>query len=160
MNKSHIRQLILEQLHEELNAAQAAVRSAHEAATHEDSIAENKYDTFGLEAAYLAHGQAMRVQEIERAILAWRNLPLRELEPDSPVVLGALVVLESRDGSHTRVFLGPEGAGLKIQAEGEEIIVITPRSPLGQSLIGKFEGDEINVATGGGKQLLEILEVL
>lgn len=58
MNKSLIRQQILERLNDELIAAQSALQSAHEAATHEDSVAENKYDTFGLEAAYLAHGQA------------------------------------------------------------------------------------------------------
>ncbi len=160
MNKSHIRQLILEQLHEELNAAQAAVRSAHEAATHEDSIAENKYDTFGLEAAYLAHGQAVRVQEIEQAILAWRNLPLKDSEPDSPVVLGSLVRLETRDGLSRQLFLGPDGAGIKVQDQGREIIVITPRSPLGQKLVGKFEGDEISFEVNGDKQLFEITEIL
>lgn len=160
MNKSHIRQLILEQLHEELNAAQAAVRSAHEAATHEDSIAENKYDTFGLEAAYLAHGQAMRVQEIEQAILAWRNLPLKDSEPDSPVVLGSLVRLESRDGLCRQVFLGPDGAGIKVPVEGRDVVVITPRSPLGQKLVGKFEGDEITLAVSGAEQLFEIIEIL
>ena len=31
--------------------------------THEENIAENKYDTLGLEAAYLAQGQAQRVNE-------------------------------------------------------------------------------------------------
>src|SRR5690606_41605491 len=98
MNKSLIRQGVLAQLNEELSAAQAAVRSAHEAATHEDSVAENKYDTFGLEAAYLTHGQAMRVQAIEQAILAWRNLPLKDSEPDSSVVLGSLWRLGSRSG--------------------------------------------------------------
>src|SRR5690606_19434418 len=160
MNKSHIRQLILEQLHEELNAAQAAVRSAHEAATHEDSIAENKYDTFGVEAAYLAHGQAVRVQEIEQGIAAWRSLPLKEAELDGPAVLGSPVRLESRDGLCRQVFLGPDGAGIKVPVEGRDVVVITPRSPLGQKLIGKFEADEITLAVSGAEQLFEIIEIL
>lgn len=160
MNKNLIRQRILEQLDDELNAAQAAVRSAHEAATHEESVAEHKYDTFGLEAAYLAHGQAMRVQEIETAMAAYRNLPLREAEPDDPVVLGSLVTLESPAGARQRLFLGPYGAGLKILEAGQEVIVITPRSPLGQALVGKYEGDEVAIESNGARQLFEILEII
>jgi len=37
---------------------------AHETATHEENIAENKYVTLGLEAAYLATGQARRAEAI------------------------------------------------------------------------------------------------
>jgi|SRR5690606_17488828 len=159
MNKSLIRQQILERLNDELNAARAALQSAHEAATHEDSVAENKYDTFGLEAAYLAHGQAVRVQEIEQAIAAYRNLPLAEASPDGAVRLGMLVTLESATGTQKRVFLGPDGAGVKVSENGREIVVITPRSPLGQSLLGKQEGDEVVIEANGAKQMFEILDV-
>ena len=159
MNKSLIRQQILERLNDELNAARAALQSAHEAATHEDSVAENKYDTFGLEAAYLAHGQAVRVQEIEQAIAAYRNLPLAEASPGGAVRLGMLVTLESATGARKRVFLGPDGAGVKVSENGREIVVITPRSPLGQSLLGKLEGVEVVIEANGARQLFEILEV-
>ena len=159
MNKSLIRQQILERLNDELLAARSALQSAHEAATHEDSVAENKYDTFGLEAAYLAHGQAVRVQEIEQAIAAYRNLPLAGTSPDGTVRLGTLVTLESATGAHKLIFLGPDGAGVKVTENGKKIVVITPRSPLGQSLLGKLEGDEVVIEANGAKQLFEILSV-
>ena len=51
MDKFLLRQQVLERLAEDLLKVEEAVRVAHEAATHEENIAENKYDTLGLEAA-------------------------------------------------------------------------------------------------------------
>ena len=60
MDKFLLQHRVLERLAEDLLQVEQAVRAAHETATHEESIAENKYDTLGLEAAYLATGQARR----------------------------------------------------------------------------------------------------
>jgi hypothetical protein len=40
-----------------------AAKTAHAAATHEENIPDNKYDTLGLEASYIAQGHANRAQE-------------------------------------------------------------------------------------------------
>ncbi|MFX7612848.1 hypothetical protein ABTJ49_20380, partial [Acinetobacter baumannii] len=101
-----------------------------------------KYDTLGLEAAYLAAGQSRRVEEIRQALGLYRNLVLRDFDEEQGIQLTALVTLLNADGSRRTVFLGPEAAGLKIDCEGREVLVITPRSPLGQSLIGRHPGDE------------------
>ena len=53
MDKFLLQQQVLERLAEDLLQVEQAVRAAHETATHEENIAENKYDTLGLEAAYL-----------------------------------------------------------------------------------------------------------
>lgn len=60
MDKLLLRQQVLGRLAEDLLRVEQAAQIAHEAATHEENIAENKYDTLGLEAAYLATGQARR----------------------------------------------------------------------------------------------------
>ena len=60
MNKHAVLQLILEKLSVDLDIAQRAAQTAYETATDEENIAENKYDTLGLEASYLAAGQANR----------------------------------------------------------------------------------------------------
>ncbi len=49
MDKFVLRQQVLERLAEDLLQAEQAVRAAHEAATHQENIAENKYDTLGWE---------------------------------------------------------------------------------------------------------------
>jgi hypothetical protein len=52
---------IVEKLQLELSTAVAASQQAHDSATHSKNIAANKYDTLAVEAAYLAHGQSMRI---------------------------------------------------------------------------------------------------
>ena len=54
MNKSKILAAILEKLQSEIDALVRAAKSAHEAATHEESRAEDHHDTRGLEASYSA----------------------------------------------------------------------------------------------------------
>ena len=77
MNKYAVHTLILEKLGVDLDIAQRAAQTAYETATHEENIAENKYDTLGLEASYLATGQARRVEEIKQALTLCQNLPVR-----------------------------------------------------------------------------------
>ena len=54
---------IIAALTSELDGYKRSARSAHEEATSEQSKAENKYDTRGLEAAYLAGAQSRQAAE-------------------------------------------------------------------------------------------------
>ena len=68
MNKAHVTEHLRFALEEQLNTAKIAAQTAHDTATHEESIAETQYDTLGLEAAYLAQGHADRVNECYKEI--------------------------------------------------------------------------------------------
>lgn len=159
MNKHAIHQLILEKLRDDLDIAQRAAQTAYETATHEENIAENKYDTLGLEASYLAAGQAKRVEEIRQALALCQSLSLRPYDGQAGIQVGALLGLEDEDGREQWLFLGPDAAGLKVYVVGQLITVITPRSPLGQGLLGKFEGDEVEIVVAGTRQQFTVTEV-
>lgn len=159
MNKQSVCQLILQQLREDLEVAVRAAQTAYETATHEENVAENKYDTLGLEASYLAAGQARRVEEIRQALNLWQNLTLRSYDPQAGIQVGALLGLEDENGHEQWLFLGPDGAGLKVYVVGQLVTVITPRSPLGKSLLGKFEGDEVQIVVAGARQQFTVTEV-
>ena len=58
MKKAQLLKQIVASLSESLGVLEKAARASHAEATHESSKAESKYDTRGLEAAYLAGGQA------------------------------------------------------------------------------------------------------
>ena len=148
-------QLIIERLATDLAVLTNAARAAHEAATHEQNIPDNKYDPLSLEASYVAQGQANRAQEIRRALHAYRSLKLQENSPGQAIRLTALVTLEGEDGGGKTFFIGPQEGGLKLEIEGEEVVVITPGSPMGQELIGKSAGDEARI----GKVAYEIAAV-
>lgn len=152
MNKHAVHQLVLEKLTLDLDIAQRAAQTAYETATHEENIAENKYDTLGLEASYLAAGQAKRVEEIRQALVLCQNMPLRAYDDQRGIEIGALLGLEDEKGRQQWLFLAPDAAGLKVDVVGQPVTVITPRSPLGKSLVGKFEGDEVEILVAGARQ--------
>jgi len=143
MTKEELLRRIVALLSDDLALLTSAARAAHAAATHEECIPDNKYDTTALEASYIAQGQANRAQEIRGALASYRALALRAFDDDTPIRLSALVTLEDEVGRCKRFFLGPEAGGLKIPDNDGEIVVITPASPLGRALIGRVAGDEI-----------------
>lgn len=158
MNKKQLHALIIDKLQADLVIARSALQASHEAATHSESKAENKYDTRGLEAAYLADGQRRRVHEIEVALSGFRNLPIRA-HVNEAITLGALIELDGDNGCRW-VFLGPDAAGLQILIEDASVLLISPRSPLGHALLGLFEGDEVKIAVAGRSQRFSIVSVI
>jgi transcription elongation GreA/GreB family factor len=158
-NKKRIHQLIIDRLAGDLAVFSVAAKTAHEASIHEENIPDNKYDTLSLEASYVAQGQANRAQEIKRALHAYRTLALQRFEEDAPIRLTALVTLEAEDGETRTVFIGPDEGGMKLNLDGEEVLVITPGSPLGTDLIGKCAGDSVNLGIGRQKRDFEIVRV-
>ncbi len=143
MTKIKLLQAIASALAADLAILSAAARSAHAAATHAECMPDNKYDTTALEASYIAQGQANRAQEIKAALDSYSALTLSAFDETTPIRLTALVTLEDGEGNKRRLFLGPHAGGLKIGADDGEIVVITPASPLGSSLLGLRVGDEI-----------------
>lgn len=127
----------------DLNTLTAAAKTAHAAATHAECLPDNKYDTTGLEASYIAQGQANRAQDIRQSLERYRKLSIRTFDDETPIRLTALVTIEADDGTCRQVFLGPDAGGLKLADGDAECIVITPESPLGRALLGKVCGDEI-----------------
>ena len=159
MNKSQLLQQVIARLEEDLLQAQQAAQSAYETATHEENIAENKYDTLGLEASYLATGQARRAAAIRQTLANWKQLVLRAFDPQLGIQLGALIELSDDEDRRQCLFLGPDGASMKLQQDGQAVQVIGPQAPLGQLLLGKAVGDEVSLRLVSGVQLLEILSV-
>lgn len=160
MNKTTLLAHIVQTLEDDVEVLRRAAQTAYETATAEENIAENKYDTLGLEASYLATGQARRTAEIRQALLTYQQLIMRDYDPARGIQISNLVTLEDEQGHQRMLFLGPQGAGLKI-GEGEQMVtVITPRSPLGQLLIGKRVDDEVSLQVAGVAQVSIVIDVV
>ncbi|HBT82565.1 MAG: transcription elongation factor GreAB [Desulfuromonadales bacterium GWD2_61_12] len=159
MNKEEILSRITAALDADLELLTRAARTAHAAATHVECIADNKYDTTGLEASYVAQGQANRAQDIRRALERYRTLTLRSFTATTPIRLTALVTLEDEDGNTRLVFLGPDAGGLKLVDVDGECIVITPESTLGRALLGKVCGDAFDTSSGMTPKTFTIVDV-
>src|ERR1700691_3604177 len=120
MEKSRLIKQIIASLSESLVVLEKAARASHAEATHESSKAESKYDTRGLEAAYLAGGQARQAREILDSIKLYQNLATRDFAPGEPIELTALVELDA-NGARSFYFIGPKNGGLEVTSEAKEI---------------------------------------
>jgi transcription elongation GreA/GreB family factor len=158
MNKRLLLKQIVAALNDSLALLEKAARASHAEATHESSKAESKYDTRGLEAAYLAGGQARQAREILDSIKLYQKLPVRDFAPNDPIDLTAVVELDA-GGSPSTYFIGPKSGGLELQYDGKEIVVITPQSPLGQNLMGKKAGARWSQKLGGSTTKYVIVNV-
>ncbi len=159
MDKSWLQQQVLDRLADDLLQAEQAAQVAHETATHEENIAENKYDTLGLEAAYLATGQARRAGAIRQAMAQWRQFRPRPYDASQGIALGALVCLVDAHDQQQQLFLGPDGGSMKLVNGAEVVQVISCDAPLGRALLGKGEGDEVSLQSAPIRQQWEVLRV-
>ena len=157
MNKSTLIDKINKALRSELETYVRAANCSHEEATAEENRAENKYDTRGLEASYLATGQANKVAELEDAIGAFEDLKTKSFN-DPSIDVGALVELD-QDGDKSFYFIGPFAGGTEITAEAREVLVITPQSPLGSQLQGQQQGERLELTLAGAKRQIQIVNV-
>lgn len=158
MNKSALLKKILGALRDEMDSYTRAAKAAHAEATDPQSKAENKYDTRGLEAAYLAGAQSRQAAETLAAIEAFEKLVLRNFKPDETADLGALVEVETR-GDRMTFFIGPSKGGLEITSGKTEITVITPQAPLGQLLVGRKAGERFKWGSGLSAAEYRVLSV-
>jgi transcription elongation GreA/GreB family factor len=158
MNKRALIRKIIARLTEELQVYFRAANASRAEATHEQNKAEDKYDTRGLEASYLARGQSRQAAEIKSAITEFEKLAAHKFADGEAIDIGALVELE-HGGENSFYFLGPRAGGTEVVHEKREILVITPQSPLGEQLMGRKQGDQPQLNFGGAKQATRIVSV-
>lgn len=95
-----------------------------------------------------------RIAEIESKLSAAQIIDVTALPATGKVVFGVTVDLEDVDTGESLSYqiVGEDEADIKANR-------ISINSPIARALIGKEEGDEVDVAVPGGMRLLEIVEV-
>jgi len=156
MDKLQLISKIITHLENELEDAILAATTARDAAVNDESVAETQYDTIAIEAGYLAQGQSKRVAEFEIAIKAFHVLKLQkhvvgDIDADTTITIGNLVQLEKDEAKSHWFFIAPFSGGFVTQLNKHNITVITPKSPIGQALVGKYCDDEVKVNLGTNK---------
>ena len=151
IDKQTLVTLIVSALEKELNQAISAANEAHSAAVDDQSVAETQYDTLAIEASYLAEGHSRRVQELQTAINDYSILSLLDFNEDSEIALTALVQLSKDTPDNHWFFIGPAAGGFRCLLSKQHITVITPKSPMGLALLGKYQDDDTEVMLGNNK---------
>lgn len=158
MNKLEIKNLLIQALVKDLEALQETALEAKKAATHEEAKAENKYDTRGLEASYLAGAQAKRAEEL-RVIIDKLNKLDFILQKSERVEITSLVQVQDQEGKDKYFFLLPYAGGTKIVYNKQDVFVVTLQSPMGKNLLGLMEGDEVKVSNNTKATFYEIVKI-
>lgn len=159
MDKKKVVAQILEYLEQELVSVTQAAKASHEAATHDESRAEDAHDTRAIEAGYLAGAQLKRVEEIKALLVMYKFMPLRDFSgPGEVVCPSALVELEFNK-TRAFYFVAPQGGGLVTRVDGFPVQVITPASPIGEELLGKRVGDLVEVEMRGATREYKVIGI-
>lgn len=154
-DKKRVIEKVVERLGEDVALYLRAARTAAAEATDEQSKAENKYDTRGLEASYLARGQSRQAAEVERALAIFSGWLARLPGSTDVVGEGSLVCMGEGRGK-AWYLVAPCAGGTEVACEGEEVTVITPSSPLGRTLCGRKAGDTVQSPSGAASRVREV----
>ncbi len=155
MNKTPMTVEGAEALRQELNELKTVARpkviaAIAEARAHGDLKENAEYHAAREQQSFIEG----RIKEIEAKLSHAQIIDVTTLDAGGKVVFGATVVvldLES-DQEHTYKIVGEDEADLR---HGK----ISITSPIARALIGKMEGDEVEIEVPGGKREFEILEV-
>ena len=95
-----------------------------------------------------------RIQELEGKLGNAEIIDVTQMENTGKVIFGATIDLEDEDSGAKQTYqiVGEDEADIKAGR-------ISVGSPIARALVGKSEGDSVEVATPGGKRSYEIIAV-
>ena len=128
----------------------AIIQAIAEARSHGDLSENADYDAAKERQGFIEG----RIAEIEHKLAGAQVIDPTEIDGDGRVVFGATVELEDLDSGDVRRWqiVGEDEADIK---HGK----ISVTSPIARALIGKSEGDAVEVQAPGGVRGYEILSV-
>ena len=155
MNKIAFFNTLIDTLRQEAMHAVKACQDAADYATNEESRAESQWDTQGLEASYLAAGQAVQAKQWADAVEELQSEREELLQKKADVSFGALFKCDFGGSEEVFFFAGVAG-GQVISMDHMEVTVITTQSPLAARLRGLKVGETFSLPNGKLGEVLAI----
>jgi len=128
----------------------AVIQAIAEARSHGDLSENADYDAAKERQGFIEG----RISEVESKLANAQIIDPQALDADGRVVFGATVEIEDLDsGDRNRYqIVGDDEADIKASK-------ISVNSPIARALIGKTEGDQVEVNAPGGLRSYEVLQV-
>jgi transcription elongation GreA/GreB family factor len=147
MDKVFLLENLIGILRNELDSLTAQYESAKLNSIDAPHRMESRYDTSGIEAAWLSDGLANRIQEKKKLIAQTSSFALDNIKVTDKVVPGCIVELtEKSSGVKNNYFLLPfNSGGYVLNYGGREIIIVGIGSPIGKKMLLKKINDVITV---------------
>jgi transcription elongation factor GreA len=128
----------------------AVIQAIADARSHGDLSENADYDAAKERQGFIEG----RIADVERKLANAQVIDPSTLDADGRVVFGATVEIEDLDSGERSVYqiVGDDEADIKVRK-------ISVNSPIARSLIGRTEGDTVEVSTPGGARAYEIVTV-
>ena len=160
LNKQKILLKITAELQRQLETMKLAAFNAKAEATSEESKAENKYDTRGLEASYLAGAQAQRAGELKLNLERIKELKPRDYDSKTAINLGACVCLLINGNKCEVYYMLPSEGGVEVEVSGVKVVSLSPHSPLGREVFNQHLGHCFELNRRSKLVEFEIIELI
>jgi len=152
VDKETVIKAFVEKFESELSALILSAKTAHAAATHEESRAEDRHDTFAIEASYLAAGQAARVAELQKTLQEFNGF-LGHLK-------SAKLISYQCDQGIFHALFAHLGGGTKIHIDSDCFQVLSVKSSLGEELMHSNAGESVVFEHRGVEKEYRIIAVI
>ena len=144
IDKKELLSCLILLIKDDIEKQRRSYESARNASIDAPGRMQSRYDTIGVESAWVADGLAKALNEKEMFINRLANFRLDEV--GDKVSLGSIIGISTEGTSLLEYyFMLPVAGGYKLQVGDKTIITLTPITPLGKTLIGKQVGDEIDI---------------
>lgn len=158
MNKARIVSKVIELLIQDEKNASKSSQVAREASIDAPGAMQSQHDTTKTEQDWLSRSLASMSEKIKREIRQLKNV---NLSASSKIQAGSLVTLMDIDNEVSRIYLIlPGGSGKIVELRENQtlkkIIIATPQSPIGKAMIGREEGDTVEINTPGGTRRVTV----
>lgn len=161
MDKRDIFEQIKAELTETLANTEKLKKDSQDEANRHIGRMASRYDTFKEEAQMMVAAHEVRIAELRASLVQIQAVldHSSALDTTDKIRSGTVILLEADDGTKRRHVLSPTGGGIKVTSGDEELVVITPDSPLGKQLMGLIVGEEVEIKVGNNKRSYEVVEV-
>jgi len=142
-----------------LATAEESRKNAIEESRYHKGAMESRYDTFKEEAQYLMTAQDVRIMELNSTIAVLEAFLVRPHISSVRAKIFSLVELEDEAGNTASYLILPAGGGITCTEQEKKVITINESSPLALALIGKVEGEDVELDVARNVRVFSILSI-
>lgn len=144
VNKTHLKERLITMIKADIEKQRQSFESARQASIDAPGRMQSRYDTTGIESAWVADGLARALREKESNLKCLEAFQYTETATYAKI--GSIVkLLPSDSPDHEYFFILPVLSGCELHENGTTITTISQETPLGRALIGKKVGEKIEV---------------